>query len=45
MTVQNLGSDPVIGYFDKVFTTNSKYDYYFGDDLLQFEDLEIIKLF
>jgi phosphoribosylpyrophosphate synthetase len=45
MTVQNLGEDPVIGYFDKVFTTNSKYDKYFGTDLLEFVDLEIIKMF
>ena len=29
ITVQNLGDDPVTNYFDKVFTTNSKYDNYF----------------
>lgn len=29
MTVQNLGKDNVCGYFDKVFTTNSKYDSYY----------------
>jgi len=45
MTVQNLGVDPVMNYFDKIFVTNSKYDKYFGSDLLEFEDLEIIKLF
>lgn len=28
ITVQNLGDDPVTNYFDRVFTTNSK----FGDD-------------
>lgn len=28
MTVQNLGKDPVTNYFDKVFTTDSKFDYY-----------------
>jgi ribose-phosphate pyrophosphokinase len=32
MTVQNLGEDPVTKYFDKVFTTNSKYDSYFVKD-------------
>jgi ribose-phosphate pyrophosphokinase len=26
MTVQNLGEDPVTNYFDKVFTTDSKYE-------------------
>lgn len=50
MTVQNLGEDPVTNYFDKVFTTNSKYDEYY-DIGLDFEpekitkNLEIIKLF
>jgi ribose-phosphate pyrophosphokinase len=28
MTIQNLGEDPVTGYFNKVFTTNSKFDKY-----------------
>ena len=28
MTVQNLGKDPVTNYYDKVFTTNSKYSEY-----------------
>lgn len=32
MTVQNLGEDPVTNYFDKVFTTNSKYDNYYTYD-------------
>jgi len=51
MTVQNLGEDPVTNYFDKVFTTNSKFDdYLYGiDDLgesLNYipQNLEIIKL-
>lgn len=40
MTVQDLGQDPVTDYFDKVFTTNSKFDsYYFEEDLyLQSDD-------
>lgn len=51
MTVQNLGEDPITNYFDKVFTTNSKFDkYYFeaGEDRLcnyHIPNLEIIKLF
>ena len=53
MTVQYLGDDPVTNYFDKVFTTNSKFDEYWFDPskgaskgaLLQPENLEIIKLF
>jgi ribose-phosphate pyrophosphokinase len=28
MTVKNLGEDPVTNYFDKVFTTNSKFEEY-----------------
>jgi len=28
MTVQNLGNDPVTNYFERVFTTNSKYKEY-----------------
>lgn len=28
MTVQDLGEDPVTNYFDTVYTTNSKYDFY-----------------
>ncbi len=32
MTVQELGQDPVTDYFDKVFTTNSKFDEYYGRD-------------
>lgn len=28
MTVQDLGTDPVLDYFEKVFTTNSKYEEY-----------------
>lgn len=47
MTVQDLGEDPVTNYFDKVFTTNSKYDSYTcGKDGIDFVDnLEIIKMF
>jgi ribose-phosphate pyrophosphokinase len=50
MTVNNLGKDPVTNYFDKVFTTNSKFDYYkfenhegmYDEDP---ENLQIIKQF
>jgi ribose-phosphate pyrophosphokinase len=53
MTVQNIGEDPVTNYFDKVFTTNSKYDEYFTyigqgyDEIMGVipENLEIIKMF
>lgn len=52
MTIQNLGEDPVTNYFDKVFTTNSKFDNYFskykkyeGDkiDPLIYETIDIHK--
>jgi ribose-phosphate pyrophosphokinase len=48
MTVENLGEDPVTDYFDMVYTTNSKFEFYdkpekyHGDRL---DNLEIIKLF
>lgn len=49
MTVQDLGQDPVTNYFDKVFTTNSKfndyYTYYGSPNRHQPENLEVIKLF
>lgn len=55
MTVQNLGEDPVTNYFDKVFTTNSKFNSYIYktmdrnhgllDTLMQPKNLEIINLF
>ena len=53
MTVQNLGDDPVTNYFDKVFTTNSKFDTYVanhfntldGPHTVHPKNLEIIKLF
>ena len=49
MTVQDLGEDSVTNYFDKVFTTNSKYDNYFVKDSVaggkQPENLTIIKMF
>jgi len=52
MTVQNLGEDPVTNYFDKVFTTNSKFDEYYYtkgkkpfDQVIEPSNLEIIKLF
>jgi len=48
MTVQELGDDSITNYFDKVFTTNSKFDDYkvkskYG--FIQPSNLEIIKLF
>lgn len=45
MTVQELGQDPVTHYFDKVFTTNSKFDKYYGQDDFEPKNLEIIKMF
>lgn len=54
MTVQDLGRDPVTNYFDKVFTTNSKYDNYISEYFehtkkvgykKSIENLEIIKMF
>lgn len=45
MTVQELGQDSVTDYFDKVFTTNSKFDEYYGRDDFPPKNLEIIKLF
>lgn len=53
MTVQNLGEDPVTNYFDKVFTTNSKYNNYFTPNSDEYanslgpqpKNLEIIKIF
>lgn len=50
MTVQNLGKDPVTNYFDKVFTTNSKFDHYWEviDEYgckAQPKNLEVVKLF
>lgn len=53
MTVQNLGKDPVTNYFDRVFTTNSKFDEYYHLDGQGYDqimgvkpsNLEIIKLF
>lgn len=52
MTVQNLGNNPITKYFDKVFTTNSKYDFYEHPlsileykDLITPKNLEIIKMF
>jgi ribose-phosphate pyrophosphokinase len=44
MTVQNLGEDPVTNYFDKVFTTNSKFNAYHSEGI-QPSNLKIIKLF
>ncbi len=53
MTVQDLGKDPVTNYFDKVFTTNSKFDEYVtldgqGYDKIMgvsLSNLEVVKLF
>lgn len=45
MTVQNLGLDDVTQYFDKVFTTNSKYEEYFNFEDFPPKNLEVIKMF
>lgn len=45
MTIQNLGDDPITNYFDKIFTTNSKYDKYHTTFNGQPINLEIIKIF
>jgi len=49
MTVENFKSSELFDSFDKVFTTNSKYDSYFVPDRkgesIQPSNLEIIKLF
>lgn len=53
MTIDYLGEDPVTNYFNKVFTTNSKYEKYIADDYNSLDghytynpqNLEIIKLF
>jgi ribose-phosphate pyrophosphokinase len=51
MTIENLGNDPVTNYFDKVFTTNSKFNSYyytFSESLnkkIYPNNLEVIKLF
>jgi ribose-phosphate pyrophosphokinase len=50
MTVQDLKTDPVIDYFDKVFITNSKFDKYYIEGtkitaIRAINNLEIIKLF
>lgn len=49
ITVQNHEKDNVFSYFDKVFTTNSKYDVYYeridGSSGKEIKNLEIIKLF
>ena len=48
MTIQDLGIDPVTDYFDKVFTTNSKFDEYDWGTLIgngNPNNLNIIKMF
>ena len=49
LTVQDLGEDPVTNYFEKVFTTNSKFDRYtmrgIDKEVIYPENLEIINLF
>ena len=45
MTVQDLGEDPVTNYFNKVFTTNSKYNEYTCYRKSTLDNLEIIELF
>ena len=44
ITIQDLGDDPVTNYFDKVFTTNSKYDVYFSNNN-PIDNLKIINMF
>lgn len=45
MTIQELGTDPVSDYFDKVYTTNSKFDEYYVDGNASWagEKIEIIE--
>lgn len=49
ITVQNHEKDNVFNYFDRIFTTNSKYDVYYeridGSSGKEIKNLEIIKLF
>jgi ribose-phosphate pyrophosphokinase len=48
MTIQELGEDPVTDYFDKVFTTNSKFDEYnYLDEggYCYLDNFELIKMF
>ena len=49
ITVQNHEKDNVFNYFDRVFTTNSKYDVYYeridGSSGKEIKNLDIIKLF
>lgn len=44
MTVENLGLDDVTLYFNKVFTTNSKYEEYYNAHHYKPKNLEVIKL-
>lgn len=47
MTIEFLGKDSVTNYFDKVFTTNSKFETYYvpqGDGGVKPSNLEIIKI-
>ena len=45
MTVESLGQNPVTDYFDRVFTTNSKFDTYYGRDDFEPKNLKVIDLF
>ena len=50
MTIQEVGSDPVTDYFDKVFTTNSKWEHYYINVLDSPKkgfpnNLKVVKLF
>lgn len=49
MTIKELGVDPVTDHYEKVFTTNSKFDKYYRSDVNKSHysptNLEIIKLF
>jgi ribose-phosphate pyrophosphokinase len=45
MTVQDLGYDPFTNYFDKVFTTNSKFDSYYSNDEILESNLTVYNYF
>lgn len=45
MTVQNLGQNPITDYFKSIYTTNSKFDEYYGRDDFKPKNLKVINLF
>lgn len=45
ITLESLGQDPVSDYFTKVYTTNSKFNDYYGRDNIRINNLDVIKLF